>query len=49
MKKWLYSVMVKVCVSFKNSLFVWVYLKVCFLGVVFTRFLFCKILAALNL
>ena len=31
MKKWLYSVMVKVCVSFKNSLFVWVYLKeVCF-------------------
>ena len=29
--------MVRVCVTFKNSFFFWVYLKeVCFLGVVFT-------------
>ena len=42
--------MVKVCINFKNILFVWVYLKeVCFVGIVFTLFLFCNVLAALHL
>ena len=42
--------MVKVCINFKNILFVWVYLKeVCFVGIVFTWFLFCNVLAALHL
>ena len=42
--------MVKIYVGFKNSLFVWVYLKqVCFLGIVLTWLLFGKIVTALHL
>ena len=49
-KKWLESFMVKVCVNFKTVCFFgYIWKNFAFVGVVFTWFLFCKILAALQL